>query len=213
MSDEPRTPTQAVKKTFPFGIVLSSLSVFTAMLALCLGAYQGWLSRRSYEMQTRAWLYPDSVTSAEIQEGKPLGIKWVLRNIGATPAIDVQFSEYAERNSKFHLKPRDNDAHANDDVLHDLLQRAAGHPRSITAVGTIGHGSSFIVISPESEEVITDSDIEHMTQGDQVIFLTESITYRDIFGKEHLTTMCTYLKLDRERTPFVMKCSLGNDLQ
>jgi hypothetical protein len=61
--------------------------------------------------------------------------------------------------------------------------------------------------------VITASDIEHMTQGDQVIFLTESITYRDIFGKKHLTTMCAYLMLDRERTPFVMKCSLGNDLQ
>ena len=211
MSDEPKVPMQAVKKTFPFGIVLPSLSVLTAIVALCLGAYQGWLSRRSYEMQTRAWLYPDSVTSVEIQEGKPLGIRWVLRNIGATPAIDVQFSEYAERNSKFQVKPRNNDAHVNDDVLHDLLHRA-GHPRSIATVGTIGHGASFTVISPESEEVITDSDIEHMTQGDQVIFLTESITYRDIFGKEHLTTMCAYLKLDRERTPFVMKCSLGNDL-
>jgi len=213
MTDEPKVPTQAVKKTFPFGIVLSSLSALTAILALCLGAYQGWLSRRSYEVQTRAWLYPDSVTSVEIQEGKPLGIKWVLRNIGATPAIDVQFSEYEERNSKFQVKPRNNDAHSNDDVLHDLLQRAAGHPRSVTAVGTIGHGSNFIVISPEAEEVITASDIEHMTQGDQVIFLTESITYRDIFGKKHVTTMCAYLKLDRERTPFVMKCSLGNDLQ
>ena len=212
MSDEPKSPTQAVKKTSPFGIVLSSLSVLTAIVALCLGAYQGWLSRRSYEMQTRAWLYPDSVTSVEIQEGKPLGIRWVLRNIGATPAIDVQFSEYAERNSKFQVKPRNTDAHVNDDVLHDLLHRA-GHPRSITTVGTIGHGASFTVISPESEEVITDSDIEHMTQGDQVIFLTESITYRDIFGKEHLTTMCAYLKLDRERTPFVVKCSSGNDLQ
>jgi hypothetical protein len=213
MSDEPKVATQAVKKTFPFGIVLPTLSVLTAMLALCLGAYQGWLSRRSYEVQTRAWLYPDSVTNVQIEEGKPLGIKWVLRNIGSTPAIDVQLSEYEERSSAFQVKPRNNDAHANDDLLRDLFKRAADHPRSVTAVGTIGHGSSFSVISPESDEVMTASDIEHMTQGDRVILLTESITYRDIFGKEHLTTMCAYLKLDRERTPFVMKCALGNDLR
>jgi hypothetical protein len=100
-----------------------------------------------------------------------------------------------------------------DDVLRDLLRRAS-HPRSVTAIGTLGHASSFSVISPESEEiVITASDIQHMTQGDQVIFFTEAITYRDIFGKEHLTTLCAYLKLDRERVPFVVKCGLGNDLR
>jgi hypothetical protein len=78
----------------------------------------------------------------------------------------------------------------------------------------IGHASSFNVISPASEEIlIRASDIEHMTQGDQVIFFTEAITYRGIFGMQHLTTMCAYLKLDRERVPFVMKCGLGNDLR
>jgi hypothetical protein len=204
---------RAVKRTFPFGIVLSSLSVLTALLALGLGAYQGWLSRRSYETQNRAWLSPDSVTGVDIQEGKPLAIKWVLRNIGSTPAIDVQLAEYEERNSIFQVKPRSGDGHANDNVLRDLLQRAR-HPRSVTAIGTVGHASSFSVISPESEEIIiTASDVEHMTHGDQVIFFTEAITYRDIFGKEHLTTMCAYLKLDREGVPFVMKCGLGNDLQ
>jgi hypothetical protein len=208
MSEE----SQVVKKPFPFGVVLSSLSVLTAMLALGLGAYQGWLSRRSYELQNRAWLSPDTVTSVDIQEGKPLAIKWTLRNIGSTPAIDVQLAEYEERSSTFQVKPRSGDGHANDDVLRDLLQRAS-HPRSVTSVGTIGHGSNFIVISPEPDEMITADDIERMTQGDQVIFFTEAITYRDIFGKEHLTTMCAYLKLDRERVPFVMKCGVGNDLQ
>jgi hypothetical protein len=212
MSDEPKVTTKAVKKPFPFGIVLSSVSVLTAMLALGLGAYQGWLSRKSYELQNRAWLSPDTVTSVDLQEGKPLAIKWVLRNIGSTPAIDVQLAEYVERNSAFQLKPRSADGHANDGVLRDLLERAS-HPRSVTAVGTIGHASNFIVITPEREEIITASDIEHMTQGDQVIFFTESIIYRDIFGKEHLTTMCAYLKLDRERVPFIMKCGLGNDLR
>ena len=212
MSDESKGTTKAVKKTFVFSIVLSSLSVLTAMLALGLGAYQGWLSRRSYELQNRAWLSPDSVTGVDIHEGKPLAIKWVLRNIGSTPAIDVRLSEYEERNSTFQVKARSGDGHANDDVLRDLLQRAS-HPRSLTAIGTLGHASSFSVISPESEEIITASDIEHMTHGDQVIFFTEAITYRDIFGKEHLTTMCSYLKLDREGVPFVMKCGLGNDLR
>jgi len=59
----------------------------------------------------------------------------------------------------------------------------ANHPRSVTAVGTIGHSSSFSVISPELEEIITANDIERMAQGNQVIFLTEAVTYRDIFGK------------------------------
>ena len=213
MSDESKVTTKTVKKTFPSGAVLSSLSVLIAMLALGLGAYQGWLSRRSFELQNRAWLSPDSVTDVDFQEGKPLAIKWVLRNIGSTPAIDVQLAEYEERNSTFQVKPRSSDGHANDDVLRDLLRRAS-HPRSVTAIGTLGHASSFNVISPESEEiVITASDIQHMTQGDQVIFFTEAITYRDIFGKEHLTTLCAYLKLDRERVPFIMKCGLGNDLR
>jgi hypothetical protein len=212
MSEESDVTTKAVKKTISFGAVLSSLSVLIAMLALGLAAYQGCLSRKSFVLQNRAWLYPDSVTNVDIQEGKPLAIKWVLRNIGSTPAIDVQLSEYEERNSTFQIKPRISDVHANDGVLRDLLQRA-NHPRSVTAVGTIGHGSSFNVISPELEEIITASDIERMAQGNQVIFVTEAITYRDIFGKEHLTTMCAYLKLDRERTPFVMKCGLGNDLR
>ena len=213
MSAESTGRTKAVKKTFPFGVVLSSLSVLTAMLALGLGAYQGWLSRRSYELQNRAWLSPDSVTDVDIREGKPLAIKWVLRNIGSTPAIDVQLAEYEERNSTFQAKPRNGDSHANDDVFRDLLRRAS-HPRSVTAIGTVGHASSFSVISPESEEIIiTASDIEHMTQGNEVIFFTEAITYRDIFGKEHLTTMCAYLRLDREGVPFVMKCGLGNDLR
>jgi hypothetical protein len=213
MSDEQKVTTQTVKRTISFGVVLSSLSVLTAMFALGLAAYQGWLSRRSYELQNRAWLYPDTVTNVEIQEGKPLRIKWTLRNIGSTPAIDVELSEYEERNTAFQVKPRSNDVHANDRVLHDLLQRAAEHPRTVTAVGTIGHGSSFTVISPELEDVIAASDIERMAQGEEVIFFTESITYRDLFGKEHLTTMCAYLKLDRDRTPFVMKCGLGNDLK
>lgn len=212
MSDESKGTTKAVKKTFPFGIVLTSLSVLTAMLALGLGAYQGWLSRRSYELQNRAWLSPDSVTGVDIQEGKPLAIKWVLRNIGSTPAIDVQLSEYEERNSTFQVKVRSDDGHANDGFLRDLLQRAS-HPRSVTAIGTVGHASSVSVISPESEEIITASDIEHMTHEDQVIFFTEAITYRDIFGKEHMTTMCAYLKLDREGVPLVKKCGLGNDLR
>ena len=212
MGDEPKVTTVAAKKPFPFGIVLSSLSLLTAMLALCLGAYQGWLSRRTYELQNRAWLSPDSVTAVDIQEGKPLAIKWVLRNIGSTPATDVQLAEYEERNSAFQVKPRNGDSHANDNVLRDLLQRAS-HPRSVTSIGTIGHNSNFNVISPEPEEIITASDIEHMTHGDQVIFFTEAVSYRDIFGREHLTTMCAYLKLDSERVPFVMKCGTGNDLQ
>jgi hypothetical protein len=182
------------------------------MLALGLGAYQGWLSRKTYELQNRAWLSPDTVTSVDIQEGKPLAIKWVLRNIGSTPAIDVQLAEYEERSSAFQVKPRSGDGHANDGVLRELLERAS-HPRSVTPVGTIGHASNFIVISPEPEEIITASDMEHMTQGDQVIFFTEAITYKDIFGKEHLTTMCAYLKLDRDRVPYVMKCGRGNDLR
>jgi len=212
MSEESKVATKVVKKTLSFGAVLSSLSVLIAMIALGLGAYQGWLSRKSFQLQNRAWLYPDSVTNVDIQEGKPLAIKWVLRNIGSTPAIDVQLSEYEERNSTFQMKSGNSDVHANDEVWRDLLRRA-NHPRSVTAVGTIGHGSSFSIISPESEEIITASDIERMAQGNQVIFITEAITYRDIFGKQHLTTMCAYLKLDRERTPFVMKCGLGNDLQ
>jgi len=210
MSDESKVETKAAKKTLSFGIVLSILSVLTAVLALGLGAYQGWLSRRSFQLQNRAWLFPDSVTNVDIQEGKPLAIKWVLRNIGSTPAIDVQLSEYEERNSAFQMK-HDSDVHANDEALRGLFERA-NHPKSVTAIGTLGQGSSFIVISPESQEIITASDIERMAQGDQVIFLSEAITYRDIFGKEHLTTMCAYLKLDRERTPFFMKCGLGNDL-
>jgi hypothetical protein len=213
MSDESQGTTKAVKKPFPFGTVLSSLSVLTAMLALGLGAYQGRLSRKSYQLQNRAWLSPDTVTAVDLLECKPLAIKWVLRNIGSTPAIDVQLAEYEERSSAFQVKPREGDNHANDGVVRDLLQRAS-HPRSVTSIGTIGHASSFSVISPASEDiVITASDIEHMKQGDQVIFFTEAVTCRDIFGKEHLTTMCAYLKLDREGVPFVMKCGLGNDLQ
>jgi hypothetical protein len=212
MSDESKVATKAVRKAFPLGVVLSSLSVLTAMLALGLGAYQGWLARRTYELQNRAWLSPDTVTNVDLQEGKPLAIKWTLRNIGSTPAIDVQLAEYVERSSAFQVKPQSGDGHANDDVLRGLLERAS-HPRSVTAVGTIGHASNFIVITPEREEIITAGDIEHMTQGDQVIFFTEAITYKDIFGKEHLTTMCAYLKLDRERVPYIMKCGLGNDLR
>src|SRR5256885_333383 len=98
MSDESKITTKAVKKAFSLGVVLSSLSVLTAMLALGLAAYQGWLSRKSYELQNRAWPSPDTVTSVDLQEGKPLAIKWVLRNIGSTPAIDVQLAEYVERN-------------------------------------------------------------------------------------------------------------------
>jgi hypothetical protein len=125
----------------------------------------------------------------------------------------IQLAEYEERNSTFQAKPRNGDSYANDDVFRDLLQRAS-HPRSVTAIGTVGHASSFSVISPASEEIIiTASDIEHMTQGNQVIFFTEAITHRDIFGKEHLATMYNYLKLDREGVPFIMKCGLGNDLR
>jgi hypothetical protein len=91
---------------------VESLSGPTALLALSLGAYQGWLSRRSYELQKRAWLSPDSVTGVDIQESKPLAINWVLRNIGSTPAIDVQLAEYEERNSTFQVKPRSGDGHA-----------------------------------------------------------------------------------------------------
>lgn len=119
MSDDPKV-TQSVKKTVTFGVV----SVFLVGADGYARALPGSLPRLAIAnvfsaAELRMAISRQCDERRDSREKAP-GITGV-RNIGSTPAIDVQLSEYEERSSAFHLKPASNDAHANDDVLRGLL--------------------------------------------------------------------------------------------
>jgi hypothetical protein len=164
---------------FIYGYQLSEMRKATqaASDGLGLTRQMSQVTRQMAEIDQRAWVAEKEVSSAGPVAGQPLKIKVIVENTGKSFAKNVKGGS-AWRSK--HLSSPDPDF---DQQLVAVLSNRA--PILIPPNGSFVH-----IVSAMEGTDLTKADLETLHSPVHVFLIFGKITYEDIFGCEHWTTLC-----------------------
>lgn len=172
------------------------ISVIGVVLALILTGFTGCQWRASVaalRTTERAWIYPNNyVLSAEPTPANPaVKVTLQITNSGRTPAVDVM-------------------------QRADIKILGVGDPYGLPPLG--GARTGVIFPSPTGlsfdTTALTATEQEltsYLNNDSYVLIVTARITYRDVFGIAHFTTVCVAHRHGQGRANFSL-CPEGNDV-
>jgi hypothetical protein len=173
---------------------LSSLSnlciaAFTLVLAVT-SIYQGAVIYRQLDAMRkdqRPWLELDALpdTTSTLTAGRPVTCLVHLRNIGKTPARNVEAKIYLDI-IDFHREP----------PLDDVEQNLA-HPRAYINTGILFPNSDFKLVTMRpagggSPALATESEVTAVREGRAYLAIYGIVNYDDIFNMHHWTKFCEW---------------------
>jgi len=135
--------------------------------------------RRNFTVDQRAWLGVGEVAvDTNIREGMPLKFYPILMNSGKTPALHVM------QRGGWSLVPL-TDSPTTEAALELEINR---HPDFLQGVIQPGAKRNLWDCG---EKPLTKQQEEGLRNGSMILRVFAKITYRDIFGEEHLTKFCS----------------------
>ena len=187
-----------------------TVSALTAVFALLFTGTNSWLTRRSNERDSRAWLVLEKLEMLPLQVGRTITMQSTFKNAGKTPAIHARQGIYTRIvDVPEHLI----------DGQYDLKQEivdgfTSGYERRFSwrSVGPQAPGIPYLSLTAINSAPLTQTDLNAFNRWQKVVFVRERFTYEDVFGHEHQTDLCYYSIHLETGENILSQCPNGNDI-
>lgn len=167
------------KKKWTTSEIISGISLFVSLCSLITAGFSFCTNTRSVNFtidatkkQNRAYVIVDTIAPFKITQDTIYRNKITIKNIGKTPAYNVQFLPAI----LFHYREQDVDTSFFQADFHPY------HPKDV-----IGADRQIVDLTPQFKT--RPLDFQDFITGKVTLFVLIKISYTDVFGEKHKTVV------------------------